>query len=276
MKTIVTHRSPDVDAITSIWLIRRYLPDWEHAKTEFVDAGETLHSMDPDSDEDIIHVDTGFGRFDHHATSDHTCASRLVLEFLIEKKYVYTNHRMVLDRLIDVVTDLDHFREGTIEGAGDDFYEFYITNILYGFRSMTSDDTEMVHFGSQMVEAAFFSLQQKMRAEKEIELGLIFKSPWGRSIALETTNTHPCWVALKAGFQLVVMKHVKKGNVRIMKLPDIGDTFEELYETLVKKDPAATWFYHSSGSMIINGSGIRPDVVPSKLSLRQVVNLLKK
>ncbi len=275
MKTIVTHLSPDIDAITSVWLLRRYLPEWDNAQVAFVNAGDTQGGKAPDDDPDIIHVDTGFGRFDHHDTDEHVSASMRVLEFLIEEKHVYANHKHVLERLIDVVTDIDHFKEGTIEGAGDDFYDLYITSILYGFRNMTTDDTEIVHFGSQMIEAAFYSLQQKVRAEKEIELGMIFESKWGKSLALETTNTHPCWVALKQGFQLVVMKHSKRGNVRVMKLPDIGETFEELYDALAKKDPWASWFYHSSGSMIINGSGIKPDAVPSKLTLRQVVNLLK-
>lgn len=42
MKTIVTHTSPDLDAITSVWLIKRFLKGWEDAQVKYVPAGERL------------------------------------------------------------------------------------------------------------------------------------------------------------------------------------------------------------------------------------------
>jgi len=42
MKIIVTHTSPDMDAITSVWLIKKFLPGWEDAEVRFVPAGERL------------------------------------------------------------------------------------------------------------------------------------------------------------------------------------------------------------------------------------------
>jgi len=42
MKIIVTHTSPDMDAITSVWLIRKFLPNWNDASIRFVPAGERL------------------------------------------------------------------------------------------------------------------------------------------------------------------------------------------------------------------------------------------
>ena len=45
MKIIVTHTSPDLDAITSIWLIRKFLPGWEDAVVKFVPAGERLSTL---------------------------------------------------------------------------------------------------------------------------------------------------------------------------------------------------------------------------------------
>ncbi len=44
MKIIVTHSSPDMDAITSVWLIRKYLPGWENSIVKFVPAGERLNN----------------------------------------------------------------------------------------------------------------------------------------------------------------------------------------------------------------------------------------
>lgn len=40
MRYIITHSSPDLDAITSVWIIKRYLQGWEEAEVKFVPAGE--------------------------------------------------------------------------------------------------------------------------------------------------------------------------------------------------------------------------------------------
>mgnify|MGYP001568014235 CR=1 FL=1 len=82
MKLIVTHFSPDLDAVTSVWLIKRFFKNWEKAEVKFVAAGKTWENQPVDTDEEIIHVDTGLGKFDHHNTDDDTCAAALVLEAL--------------------------------------------------------------------------------------------------------------------------------------------------------------------------------------------------
>ncbi len=86
-KLIVTHMSPDLDAISSSWLIKRYLPEWESADHDFVPAGQTLNGMQPDSDPNVIHVDTGLGRFDHHQLSEKSSATKRVFDYLTESGY---------------------------------------------------------------------------------------------------------------------------------------------------------------------------------------------
>jgi len=116
MKIIVTHGSPDMDAITSVWLIRRFLPRWDGAVVKFVPAGERLargpvapssHPMSsvasslraldgtPPSratprsvierigEDEVIHVDTGLGPLDHHQTADeNVCGASLTWEYI--------------------------------------------------------------------------------------------------------------------------------------------------------------------------------------------------
>ena len=86
MKTIVTHIGPDLDAITSLWLIKTRFPGWEEASIAFVPAGKTLHDAPPDEAPDIIHVDTGFGKYDHHQSDADTCAAQLVYQTVKETK----------------------------------------------------------------------------------------------------------------------------------------------------------------------------------------------
>lgn len=108
MKIVVTHNSPDWDAITSVWLLKRYLPGWENAVVNFVPAGtrsvipsepirqtqgRLRESRDPNTikkepiekiaNDEIIHVDTGLGPLDHHQTSDlNVCAASLTYEYV--------------------------------------------------------------------------------------------------------------------------------------------------------------------------------------------------
>lgn len=86
MKIIVTHISPDLDALSSIWLIKKFLKGWGNAHVEFVSAGSTLNNKNPDEDSNIMHVDTGFGAFDHHQTSEFTCAAKKVFLYIKEKE----------------------------------------------------------------------------------------------------------------------------------------------------------------------------------------------
>ena len=43
MKIIVTHAAPDLDAVTSVWLIKRFLQGWNEAEVRFVPAGQRLN-----------------------------------------------------------------------------------------------------------------------------------------------------------------------------------------------------------------------------------------
>src|SRR5687768_6706303 len=99
MKTLVTHMSPDLDALMSSWLILRFLPKWGEAELAFVPAGKTLNNMPPDSDPAIIHVDTGMGKFDHHQNGDYTCASKKVFEYLIEENLIPVKLQPSLERM---------------------------------------------------------------------------------------------------------------------------------------------------------------------------------
>jgi len=91
MKLIVTHFSPDLDALTSCWLIKRFLPGWKKAEIKFVAAGSTFNNQPPDLDKNIIHVDTGMGKFDHHQTSNYTCAAKKVFLFLKNEGFIERN-----------------------------------------------------------------------------------------------------------------------------------------------------------------------------------------
>src|SRR3989339_974750 len=78
-KIIVTHTNPDLDAVAAVWIVKRFWRGWEQADIQFVPAGETWpHDKMLVEGEHIVHVDTGFGPFDHHQSNEDTCAAEKV------------------------------------------------------------------------------------------------------------------------------------------------------------------------------------------------------
>src|SRR4029079_6193017 len=102
MKIIVTHTAPDLDAVTSVWLLKRFLPGWEEAKVEFVPAGSRRQGTKPGpeveepiekyNEDEVIHVDTGIGRLDHHQTADDkVCGASRTWDFVRENSNEFKN-----------------------------------------------------------------------------------------------------------------------------------------------------------------------------------------
>lgn len=275
MKTIVTHISPDLDAMASIWLIRKFMTDWETATTAFVPAGTTLNSKDPDENEDIIHVDTGFGKFDHHQDNEDTCAAKKVFLHLKKIKAFRPNQIEAIERLIEVVNDIDHFREVFLDEPDKDIYDLSIVSALEGLRAKYPNQAKLVEIGEDLLDGLMQSFINKVSAEKSLTSGFEFNSRWGKTLAITTDNEEVVRIALKKGFQMVIRKNGKDGCLRIKTLPLKKLNLKDLYEKLIEADKKAFWFFHSSGHMILNGSSKNPNTIPTKLSLNEVVKIVK-
>ncbi len=92
-KLIVTHHAPDLDAITSVWLLKRFdSQKYADAKVAFVNPGDTISLEEAEKEfncqlHEVTHVDTGLGEFDHHQperASRDVCAATLVFDYLKE------------------------------------------------------------------------------------------------------------------------------------------------------------------------------------------------
>ncbi len=262
MKTIVAHIGPDLDAITAIWLVKKYFPGWEEASMAFVPAGKTLKDLPPDDDPEIIHVDTGFGRFDHHQSNEDTCASRLVYDEIVKTR----SEDAALDRLTKVVNDIDHFREVFFPDPTSDLWDMGIVSAIDGWRLLYGEGPlKIVALGMDALDGIYKTFQNKVWAEKEIkEKAIEFDTMWGKAFGIETTNDEVVHLGQKMGYSLVVRKDPNKGYLRIKALPKDEIDLTGLYGILTKAEPDATWFLHASKKMILNGSSKNPDMRPSK------------
>lgn len=305
MKIIVTHTSPDMDAITSVWLIKRFLPGWEDAKVFYVPAGQRYKNIEfknPQEsspverygDDEVIHVDTGFGPLDHHqASSDAVCGASLSWDYVrtqnkdlnvpaSEKMEV---KREAISRIVSVVISIDHFKEVFWKEPTADYHEFQLMGVLEGLKQEKPDhDDYYTDFVMRALDALVYTFENRIWAEKEIrEKGVEFKTKWGKGLGFETLNDTVLKLSQKMGNTIVVRKDPRKGYVRIKAKPynnaEKGSVDVDLtvaYEALKKIDPGATWFLHVSRKMLLNGTPKNPKMRPTKLSLEEIIKVLQK
>lgn len=296
MHIIVTHASPDWDAITSVWLIKRFLPGWNEVSVQFVPAGQRLPNAKPTESaieevggDKVIHVDTGMGPLDHHQTqSDLVCGASKTWDFIkIENTEFKTpsSDRMrvkteAIDRIVKVVVAIDHFKELHWDNPTADYHEFSLLGVLEGLKLAKPDqDEHYVNFGMESLDALLHNFENRVWAEKEIrENGKEFISRWGKGIGFSTINDSVIKLSQKIGYAVVVRKDPRKGYVRIKGSSQDSKNPMDLtlvYEKLSKMDPDATWYLHISKRMLLNGTPKNPKMVPTTLSLDDIIKVLE-
>ena len=157
MKIIVTHSLPDIDAISSAWILKRFLPGWDEAEIKFVPAGNRYKDKKavPDSDfentiemygeDEVIHVDTGMGPLDHHQTPDeNVCGATRALDFALihNKKELKDEKLEAVRRIVGVVVDIDHFKELYRPDPLAYYHDFSLVNILDGLKLQKPDSDQ--------------------------------------------------------------------------------------------------------------------------------------
>jgi hypothetical protein len=297
MKIIVTHMSPDWDAITSVWLLKKYLSGWQDAEVNFVPAGQRFKGrhkgesspvIEKIDEDEVIHVDTGLGPLDHHQTQDkNVSAASLTWDYVLsEFKEAHDRmtdvHKEATTRIVKTVVAIDHFQEVFWPDAASDIYEFSLIGLLEGLKyEKPGQDMRYVIFGINCLNALVAEFENRIWAEQEIkEKGIAFKTSRGKGMGFETINDTVLKLAQKMGYHLVVRKDPRKGYIRIKTLPDQkgekGIDLTVVYEQLKKMDPDATWFLHVSKKMLLNGTPKNPKMVPTKLTLREIIKVLEK
>jgi len=302
MKVIVTHKSPDMDGISSIWMIKKYFQGWENAILEFVPAGEKLAGKYENLGEvieivdgnDVIHVDTGVGKLDHHQTSDRNIsAASLTLDFLISQN-IFEGHgtkKEALKRIVGIVVQDDHFQEVFYPDPLSFLYDFSVFGIIDGLRlQFPHEDQKYVNFGIACLDALLHEFENRIWAENEIkEKGIEFKTKWGKGLGVETMNDDILELGQKIGYVVVIRKDPNTGFVRIKSKPESSEKMKKktnvkdlnvdltpMYEKMKILDPDATWFFHISKKMLLNGSYRNPKMKSTKLSLQDIIKVFKE
>lgn len=290
MKKIVTHINPDLDAMTSVWLIKRFWPGWQEAETEFVKGGSRYEGQgyqeyqgekgrgeNRDGLKKIVHVDVGLGKFDHHQSISRPPAAVLVWKetkkFLPKKK---PNQIKALQRLVEVVRQVDIGDFINWVESPTDRYYFNLSAIIDGWKlAYRRKNKERLNWAMICLDGVYQGLLSKIEAEAELKKALEFETQWGKAVAVETKVDQVIEEGEFRGYSLVVRKDPKKGNVRIYGRNDRDVNLTAVWHKLQKADPKATWYLHQSKCMILNGSGVNPEMIPTTLSLEDVIVILR-
>lgn len=308
MKIIVGHKAPDLDAITSMWLIRKYLPGWNEARFEFVPAGEKLTgeyqatddpAVEKLDDDEVIHVDTGLGYLDHHQTdNDDVCAASLTFEYVLshsENGLVDETTKVeALRKIVEIAVNVDHFQEVFYQDPGSYLYDFTVVGVIDGIKMMyPHDDYTCANLGLTCLDSVLHTFENRIWAEHEIkDKGVEFESTWGKGLGIETINDAVLKLAQKKGYVITVRKDPHNDYIRIKARPkmrnalkdeiernsefkEVDVDFTQLYEAIQKKDPDANWFLHASKRMLLNGSSKNPTSKASTLSLQEVIDTIR-
>jgi len=275
MKKIITHVNPDLDAVCSVWLLKRFLPGWEEAEVGFVRADDKQMEKE---NEDLLYVDVGLGKLDHHQTSEYLSAARLCWEYVKEMRKdesINSLESQAIERIVKVVTEIDNAHDLNWPEAKNDRFQFYFHNLIDGWRELSLSDMEVVEEGFKMLEAILLNFKNEIRAEEELAKATFFETKWGKGVGLETGNKHFLIFAENRGYQVVFIKNPKNGSVRIHARPDSQVDLTEVYNQVKKLDPQSDWFLHASKKLLLNQASVA-QMKPTKLTLSEIMEVLKK
>ncbi|HAU98860.1 MAG: hypothetical protein UX04_C0007G0013 [Microgenomates group bacterium GW2011_GWF2_45_18] len=282
-KVLVTHRAPDLDAVTSIWIFKTFHANmFADAKVAFVNAGETLSQhLYEEYDvraEDVVHVDTGLGTFDHHQPERgmiRTCASKLVYDFL-SRENIHLREDWALQQIVEYVTVDDHFEDYFWPESSTERPLFSLRGILHGleFSGLHNDESQLA-FAMKCLDGVYASLKLRKKATDDIaEKGRVIETIYGKTLFIESSNQMVLRVGQLLGNPLVIVRDPKQGHLRIKLAPVKGWTLRPVYARILAQDAVGQWYFHPGEHMLLNGSR-KAQHKPSPLSLDQIEKILK-
>lgn len=258
---IVGHLSPDIDCLCAMWLLRRW-GGLANATLRFVPSGQTLDDTPVDSDPRVTHVDTGHGRFDHHAVDDRTLSATELVRRAVAPE------EAVLKRIAATVTRLDHAL--ATGGTAPDICE-----LIEGFNALYAEAPEAVAQAMFANFDAWYAHESKqVRLEAAFAERIEFDTPWGFGIAMESDDGGSSRLAFGAGAVLYAYRD-GKGNMGIAAKSRSPVDLTQVFQDLKRIDRNADWYLHPSRRLLLCGTPKSPPRVPSRLTLEELVGVLR-
>jgi hypothetical protein len=283
MKKIVTHLSPHLDEIVAIWLLKSLDSAWGDATVEFKATnpqGGEVPLDEVDKNPDVVYFGIGRSRFDEHRLAKEEAAkvsaAVLVWRDLVDRGLTPADPDRVaaIEKLLDFVVKDD---TGELKSMDHWLGDFSIAALWGGFSQKERGDSEKkLAYGIPLTEYMVTYLNNVSSSERQIkEKGSTFTSPWGPGLAIESEYSGIDPVAYRQGTVVVVGINPKLGYRRIVGKTGSEVNLEEAYHEVTKLDPESDWYLHQSKRMLLSGSHSAPNVKISRLSMNELINLVK-
>lgn len=277
-RIIVSHVSPDWDAICALWLLQRF-GGFEDATIALVSTG----SPDPEIlAEAAAVVDTGRvlnplrHRFDHHqlpgAEANTCCATSLVFQWL--KPLDNPAHLEYLAPLIALI-----YAGDTGKPDANPSRQLGIHALLSAWKARKVADTALIAIGYDVLDDLAAHLKRASEAAASLDTHTVYRSEDGLLIALDGAAQGATFAAFEAGALLVVWHSPMDSTVSvgINRAPESGIDCGGLILGLLNDSECGvgpveyggpvylelcTWFRHNSGFFAGRGTAKAPDARP--------------
>lgn len=262
-KLLVTHINPHLDDITALWLFKRFVPEFQEAEIKFISQTEKTVS-----DPNVIHLGVGRGQFDEHRGLPDECTTSLVWKWIKKNNFAPKEEatQAALEELVE------HVRQEDTGHLKTDVYD--LDSIISGANILFRDSSKTSELVFSIIDSLLISSKNQVQLKKDWEKRIEFETKWGKGAALITKSSLGSF-AYKQGFVLIVAIHPSTNWHSIKADANSSIDLTPIYEKLKQIDPEAYWYFHQSKKMLINGSDVAPNVKISKLTLQDMINVLK-
>lgn len=284
-KTIVTHINPDFDAITYVWLLRRFAPGFERAYIEFMPLNNLDHAAlsQADSVGDMGGLyDPDQMRFDHHhlpgAQSTATCATMQTWKWLLSQG-------AELQYLCPLIEEIHRGDLAQSPPVG-------IHSQMFGWKSAAKEagrilsDHDIYAYGAHILNQIELWLKRKADNQAELEEKVVWKSRDNSVWAIRGGSVGVSFAAYDEGARVVVFEgepieldegaSYPVGATRAPEWhsPHLGDIIFNLVQDDatrpgIKKE-LSTWFRHNGGFYSGRGGAKAPDSSPLEVDIIEI------
>ncbi|MEK9151819.1 MAG: hypothetical protein AAB692_00470 [Patescibacteria group bacterium] len=268
MKTLITHIRPHLDDLCAMWLLRHFAPEFKDSAVDFIPTnkkgGETK------ANPDFTYIGVGRGQFDEHKGDIGKCATSLVFDHLKERNLL-GDGAAAAEKLTTWALEEDTGKLHTIP-----YRDFTVPIILQSTFDLSNRDSRAVaDLGFKILDALFVAMRNTVEIEADWEKRIAFMSRFGSAVALESDARGVDSHGYIRGFDVVVIVNKARTHHTIRAKAGTNIDLTSVYRALKEKDPEAAWYFHHSKKLLICGGDITSEKDLSKMTVEQLVELLK-
>ncbi len=270
--TIVTHKKPHLDEVVASWLLETFDPAFKGG--DYIFIANNPHGGDMPPGKNLIGLGVGRGKYDEHGLKVGQSATRLVYEDLLHRGLIPNEAHE--DKALEWLVHYAHQEDTGMWETNDPAYtSFSIPAILRGRFLNTNSDQEIITFGHQIIESVMANLNARAKFLADWDQRTEFESIWGKAVALTSQFKASDVFAYHEGFVLRVQKDPTKdfGDFRAPARSAVD--LSTIYQKVESLEPGA-WFLHQSKKILVASNDPSGGLPTTKLTLQQLIDLVKK